>query len=512
VDIRRDSEPVFGIKLFMLGFIVWNIPTLCVNTPYAQGSYYHAFESLPIVTTGRIPIISPQLPHVFATYPASFPGFSIWLSSFYEATGLNIVLVSKYFPLFSSTLMFLVIYLFFRTYVSGIYHRYALIVSVICNVYVQFQMSPQSLFFPLGLLTLIALEKVARGEMRLEMTLVSLLLFGSIVISHPTTLFLILSIVIVASLLKLALKRKTTARSFGDYMPVLFTVASFSWLVFNALTTQNDILNTLSSLLKLPFSDVVSGTAGTRSNLFSYSSRIRLVTLGFFATVSILVVLFQWFGKNKRKHPDFLIYTSFLLSPILLTFLDMFRAPSDRVYDRFFLFLLISAPIVLIELARLGSTAREHGKSKLARTRKINISRTILLSLVMLALAIGNFITFYSLAYSNISSPETIAASDFLDRKTDILVVGGYLMPSFSENYSSSWILRRIQFQSIYPKTLDSITVNAMVVFDVHSVEWYAAFYGSGVYQYYLNQSGANILDRVYDNGEYSMEFWKGHT
>jgi hypothetical protein len=126
----------------------------------------------------------------------------------------------------------------------------------------------------------------------------------------------------------------------------------------------------------------------------------------------------------------------------------------------------------------------------------------------MLVLALINFITTYSLAAPYVYSNETISASKFLDEKAPrVTIIGGCLLPSFNENYSSSCILRGISFHEIFPKPLDSITSTSVIVFDIHNRIWYTVLYGIEKYQYYADECRGELINRIYDNSKYEMMF-----
>ena len=140
--IRRDGERIFIIKSMLFCLLMWNITTLFVQNPYFWDSYSHTFEAMPIMLSGHVPAVSETLPQAFTYYPVEFPGFHILLASILQIINVPVIPFAKFYPIFSTLVTFLAVLLFFKTFLPSVNYRWALLISVLANVYMQLHVSP----------------------------------------------------------------------------------------------------------------------------------------------------------------------------------------------------------------------------------------------------------------------------------------------------------------------------------------------------------------------------------
>jgi hypothetical protein len=502
--ISRDKEGVFFVKAFLLSMLIWNIPTLVLAHPYFQDSYMHSLGALPIMLSGHVPMASETLPEIFAYYPASFPGYFILLASIFEITNAAILEFARYYPLFSSAVTFLAIWLFFKTFMPSAGYRWALLITILANVYVQFHVSPQSVGLVAGLLTLVALEK---ADWPWKVT--AILLFAYITISHPTTAFIVLSAAGLAWVLKIFIVKDK--KVLLEPVPLLI-IGWAAWSMFYAVSFQQSVTGLAATALTVPtvptipalptepttgitFVDIFIAEAWQRLyGALYWAPRFRLIVLGVFGIGSVYCLVRQWLSKFSRSQKLLITYTAFLIVPVILTLIDVTFLRVGQLHDRYFLFFLLVASILLVRLAE----GIRHPIRKNA----------FLLALVFIALF--NFTTVYYQSSLFITSDETISASKFVNNSTSSRVVGGRLVPDLVDPYQSA-ILRQSKFYNLYPESLDSLEVPSVIVFDDHNRLRYQVWYGIEQYEFYLQEVELDgNFDQVYSNGRYNIYCFQG--
>jgi len=488
VGIKNDSRTIFYIKSLLLFVFIASIPILFLKNPFWPGSYEHVYESLPITLSGHVPALSFDLPWVFESYPANFPGYFILLSILLQITGLDGVAFSKYYPILSNLITFIAVSVLFKTLLKGASqtsYRYAMLLFMLGNVYLQFQVSPQSLFFVVGILAIIALERSTP-----KFRFIAIFLFFSIVMSHPTTLFVVLPFVVVWRFLtKFYFKNKHD----GIRAPaVLFTLMWIAWMMFFAITRGETIIDSIvTQFLSLFSPQILVQEAGTQlGGVFTVPPIIRLIVLATLGMFSFSCLIMEWREKTK----NFPIYAAFLFTPVILTFLDV--ALGSGLYDRYLLFfVLMSIPLSMKIIHRL----RPHLKS-------------FLIALILI-LAILNFTTLHYQAAQYVYSDETLIATKFADTSTNVQIYGPRyyygLLPNFDNPYSSS-ILRLAAFQQIYPTSVDNLTKYArgpcIIVVDYMSRTYYEVHGTTQAYDFYERSVAALAPTKIYDSGRY--DFW----
>lgn len=503
--INRDTERVFFIKALLLAMLIWNITTLVLQYPYAPGSYMHIFEATPIMLTGHVPPPSEALPWVFQEYPASFPGYFILLSSIFQITNIAPLEFARYYPLFSSAVTFLAIWLFFKTFLPSKNYRWALLIAMLANVYFQLHVSPQSAGLFAGLLILVALEK---ADWRWKVT--ATLLFAYVTISHPTTAFIVLPAAGLAWLLRLLLVRDR--KILLEPVP-FFVIGWIAWAVLFAVpfwerlagleVTAPSALGVLAvsrapdvpTVLAagIPAVDIIISEIWRRLyGAFSWAPRIRFIVLGVFALGSVYYLARQWLNKANHNQRLLITYIAFLIAPVVMTLIDIsFLSGPSQLHDRYFLFFLLVASILLVRLVEVS--------------RHLIRKKCFLLALVFLTLL--NFSTAYYQSLLLVTGDETISASKFVNDNTTSQVIGGQLVPDLENPYKSA-ILRQSRFYHLYPKPLSNLALPSIIVFDDYDRLHYQVWYGIEKYDFYAQSEELEaILDKVYSNKRYDI-YW----
>lgn len=493
--INRDTERVFFIKAFLFCMLIWNIPTMLLVHPYAPGSYMHIFEALPIMMSGHVPYAGESLPALFQYYPVSFPGYHILLSSIFQITGINPLQFARYYPLFSSVVTFLAVWLFFRTFLPSRNYRWALLVAILANIYMQFQSSPQSVGLVAGLLTLVALE---RADSRWRA--IAILLFAYITISHPTTAFIVLSAAGLAWLLRIGLVRGK--KILAEPLPLL-AVCWLAWSFLYASPFQQGVAGLAMAApivsgaptTGITFLDIFIVEAWKRLyGAFYWAPRIRLIVLGIFGIGSVYYLVRQWLNKANRGQKLLVTYTAFLVAPVIMTLIDIAFLRTGQLHDRYFLFFLLVAPILLV---KLGAGIRHAIKKKA-------------FFIVLAVVALLNLSTTFYQSARFTTSDQTFAASEFVNSNTSCRVIGGWLVPNLADPAQSA-ILRRYSFRSLYPDPISSRPGQSIIVFDDHDRASYEVSYGMAKYELYTQEvDRADNFSLLYSSNRYTIYWFPG--
>lgn len=495
--INRDSERVFFIKSLLLSMLIWNIPMLLLKNIYYWDSYSHIFEATPIMLSGHIPFASETLPHLFNYYPVSFPGYHILLTSIFQVANIDPLEFAKYYPLFSSAVTFLAIWLFFKTFLPATNYRWALLIAMLANVYMQFHVSPQSAGLVCGILTLVALEK---ADFRWRA--IAVLLFAYIIVSHPTTAFIVLSAAGLAWFLRVLLIRD---RKLLLELAPLFVIGWIAWSFLYASSFRQGVAGQAMAAPIVPgapttgitFLDIFIVEAWKRLyGVFYWASRMRFIVLGVFAIGSVYYLVHQWLDKANHSQRLLITYTAFLMAPVIMTLIDIAFLRTGQLHDRYFLFFLLIASILVVRLVE--------------ESRHLIRKKGFLLALVFLALF--NFTTVYYQSSLFIISDETVSASEFVNSSTSSHVIGGQLVPDINNPYQSA-ILRQSRFYHLYPEPLSSLGVPTVIIFDDHDRLRYQVWYDMKQYEFYIQEAElGSSFDKVYFNNRYNIYWFEGNA
>jgi len=496
--LNRDKEGIFFIKAFIVAMLIWNIPTLLLAHLYPHDAYMHTFRAIPIMLSGHVPSASETLPMTFAYYPASFPGYFILLSSIFQITNIAPLEFARYYPLLCSAVTFPAIWLFFKTFLPSKNYRWALLIAILANVYMQLHVGSHSLGLVAGLLMLVALEKEGWCW-----KVTAALLFVYITISHPTTAFIVLSAAGLAWLLRLLLVRDR--KILLEPVP-FFIIGWIAWARLFAVPFWERLAGLVVTELAaaegptvlaagIPVVDIAIAEVWRRLyGAFSLGTLIRLIAMGIFVLGSVYYLARQRLNKANHNHRLLITYTAFLIAPVVLTLLDVISLSADPLHQRYFLFFVLIASILLVRLAE----GIRHPLRKNA----------FLIAVVFVALF--NFTTFYYQSSRFTTSDETISASLFVNRNTSAQVMGGHLVPDLADPERSAQ-LRCSQFDWLYPRPLSSYTIPSVIVFDDHDRIGYQIRYGVEKYDFYVREVEQETdFDKVYSNKRYDIYWFPG--
>jgi len=540
ISFKSDSDKFFFVKTLLLGLLVWNIPSMFLSNPYHWDSYLHFFESSPLATTGHIPLVNSDPSGVFIDYPINYPGFSIWLDTLrpvlnlagpISSSNVEIMPLIRFYPLFSGTLTFIALFLFFKTYLSSVNYRLAMVFAILANSYLQLHLSPESLGFVMGLLVLVTLERSG-----LKWKIISTVLFGFIIISHPTTLVIVLTFLVVRGLLTAVFSGKPIKFSNLFKSPVfLFVIMWLSWLTLFATSNQHEIVNGIiggsKNILSIPSIIAQQFAHKTTAEVTVYPQLIRFFVLAVFGVMSIAYLFFGWLMKWRSTEKHFYTYIAFILAPVLLTLADvLFRngVLGASIFDRFLSFFLIASSILsVLLLERLGilqssslcGVRKDKSSSKLTvwiqritvsigHLRFIKYLKLVVVPLIIVTCLLGFSTAWYQATFFTIND-QAVATSQFFGDSKNVSMgtLGGRLLSS--ANYS----FNHYTFADFYPLPYSEITNVNYVIFDINSQGFYKngfLGYNVTVYNYYLDNSlNDTQLSRIYDNGEYDVNFLK---
>jgi hypothetical protein len=496
--IRRDAEGAFIIKSALLYLLIWNIPVLLLKNPYSISwdGYDHIWEAMPIVLSGHVPLVSETMHWMLRYYPASFPGFHILLSSIFQITTIGATPLVKFYPIFISAAAFAAILLFFRTFVPSVNYRWALLIFAAGSVYMEFHLSPHSAGFVAGTLVLVALEKPG-----LRWKLTAIFLFAFVVICHPPTTFMLLTIAGLALILRIALHRDRGAlRNLGILLITGFVGLGIIWM-----TGHIDIIQKMIFGQKPALDTILTQAASWHY----FASVISYVVIAIYGIVSAYYLATQWLSRAGRQDRRLPVYTAPIVAPVLLVMFDTITwgTGTEALRYRYLLFFFLAAPVFIIKFAE-----RLKGKSTLlakVKWPRVFVARAFLPLLLLLSLL--GLATMFHASSLSILSDEAIVASDFVnDRCDSSQVIGGGLIPDLDHPYQSA-TLRQISFYRLYPWPLTGQKLPSVVVLDDHDRIWYQVWYGIEKYDFYADavKLGAD-LDRVYFNRRYNIYWFPG--
>ncbi|MDD1770723.1 MAG: hypothetical protein LUO79_06530, partial [Methanomassiliicoccales archaeon] len=139
LGLRSKNEWVFSVQFLVLYVTLWSAPALFERYPSVWDSYMHFFSVQSVAQTGS------SLAQGALSYTANYPGFFVVNGVFVLLGNPPVLGFLSFYPVVVSAITFVALYLFVRTYVSGLDFRLAMIICALANVWVQFSFSPQSL-------------------------------------------------------------------------------------------------------------------------------------------------------------------------------------------------------------------------------------------------------------------------------------------------------------------------------------------------------------------------------
>jgi hypothetical protein len=485
LGVRNGNDGLFLCQALLLFVSVWGAPALFERFPSAWDTYLHFQSAQGIIQLGHL---DPSLAY---TYQNNYPGMFVVTASYFSLGNPDVLTFLRFYPLISASITLVAIYVFLRTYFPGQSSRFALLVAVMANVWIQLAFSPQSLGLATGLLVFAFMEREG-----LRWHLIALTAFIFLVISHPTTtLFVAGGLVGREILVRLGYWSKRTAAIAKERpWPVfLFIAVWVLWLLTAARTYLNtladDVMNRLSYVTYLADTVPATFTSRTSANIWTIAPQIRLLAVGLFALLA-LITLFLYLWTRKKR---IFIMPANVLALFLIPF---FFIPADimllnaQLYDRGILWIMIASPVIFT-----------FGLAFLRKRPKLRLG-TMVLVIGVSALCMSTI--FYQEALYVVSG-QSVNASEFLAQSVDndTTVIGGRVPvpvwnPALHQDYTG------LAYYAFYQVPISNLTRNlgkVVVVFDRSSALWQTQ-YGDNA-AYYFEQIGNN--SKVFDNGGYQV-------
>jgi hypothetical protein len=504
--MNRGSEGAFLATSCLLFVLIWSIPVFALENPYYGDAYIHSLGAQSIIELGHIPLPN-DLPALDLTYARNMPGYFMTLASLVMVSGFDWWPVMKFYPILSSAITFVGAAVFLRR-VAGAKYRFALVLIVLGDVYFQFHVSPQSFGFFIALLIFLTMEHHEDGRWRI----LSVLLFSGLVISHPTSTFIVLAVVGLALILGLlGRKHNNNLQLIDPATAAVFFLAFVGWLFLSSVRYSVLFVTNVAERVVDIYTlfDVVGGKFSQNvSGVFVMAPRIRLIVLLTFAFLCLvyfaragLLRLSTYTGDKARLVP-------YLAAPVLLTAADLTVGfVWTTLRDRFFLFFLIIASVIAVGLVQKEKPEIEAVTSLKETTRSLapigNVRWRQIAAAGLVCLALLNVPTVFYSSIEHVVSDQTVEASKFVDTaigaNTELLggdFVPGIHTPSLTKTEQSQ------TFAQIYPQKSFS-SPPYLLVLDHYDKLWYTAT-GSAT-KYRLYQELAVSQNRIYDSSNYSF-------
>jgi len=486
VALRSSSEAAIlatGV-LFFAAFAGTSV--LFEPNPPIWDSYMHYREAQFIGTTGDVP----SEPDRYAT---NWPGFFLitWFVS--QVGAIAPMAYLNTYPFLAGGLTFLALFLFLRSLFPLPLASAGSVIGSLLNVWAQYHVSPQSFGLVLFLLVLASAWKKS-----VPWRTANAILFVGLVVTHPTSILLLLSVLGVD--LALTYCRRLPAVMAGTPPPAegrfAFTpIASYAiiwlgWLFFQARGSsqiaETVVLTRMGAILRLPEQTANIATARAVENVWTWAPLIRLAVLALFVLIGLISLILLWREARRRRIAQFL--ASFLVGAVFFALVDVF-AFRGQFYDRSLMLYALLAPSV-----GLCAVAAVRGIPKPVRA----VVPVVLLGAAMLATS-----TVYYQEALYFVSDEARSLTQFLERAVPrgLVLDGLYPAPvwmgtTFGNERST------LAFYTMYPQHLDTFDGGTPVyaVFDDVSELWYRQYRGIDILQLYMKEITNYSL--IYGNGK----------
>jgi hypothetical protein len=476
---RSDALTLVTGTLLLAAFAV--TPNLFEPNARYWDSYVHLSEAEGILALGHLPAAN------LGQYSANWPGSFLVFAALLATSGMPATVLVVLYPIVSGSLTFVAIFIFLRSTFPRPVAGPGAILGSLFAVWAQFHVSPQSLGFVMGLLVLAI---VWRRETRWRGA--SAFLFGGLVVSHPTTTLILLSILAMVTLFGFARAGKSPgARADARYaggVTVAYLTIWLAWLFFQATgssrAAETAIATRIGTLIGLPESTLNLATTRAVENLFPFPPLLRLGCLMVYGIggFGALYLLRRQEGLRPLARSLFasFIAVAFIGAADILAF-------GGQFYDRSLLFFAVLLPPLCL--------------TGLRTSRLRNPFRgSILVLLVGASLATAST-AYYQEAF-NLVPDQSIAVSRFLEQAPagSVILDGMFPPPIWLDPYTPI-PQSRVHFYETYPSDLDSLRSSpaTYAVFDPTAQLWYLQWRGINIYRFYSAERTNYSL--IYDNG-----------
>ena len=485
LGIRCNDERVFFVQVLLIYLSIWGAPSLFDRFPNIWDSYAHYYSSQRIMETGT------TIAQGLDSYAANYPGFFTVGATFGLMSGAQsnqlVLTFLQYYPMFAAAFTLLAIYLFVRTYLPTKDYRFALLVSMLANVWVQFNYSPQSMGLAAGLLIFVFLEKDG-----FRWLLLALAAFTYVVVSHPTTIFFVILAMIAREIFVAFRSWRSKGRSYEKSWPVLiFLLVWAAWLSTGAQQYSRFLITEIWS--KISFIFKIVETTGSQAsqrvghNIFAFGPYLRTMVLGVFLLLLIVsILMYLRRGRKRVLLPGGILALAII--PIFVIPLDLFFL-QGQVYDRGFLFFALAAPILF---------------TLMFFHRWTNLRKVIAVVVILVVMASAAS-TFYQESLYTVSS-RSLEMSEHLvdDMPRGSYVIGG-TYPDLVWQPGDWGKFTKVKYFAVYDQPFENITRDGAsgMIFDDTTQLWMTQYGQLNIYDFYLDSS-INYT-KVYDNGRYMM-------
>lgn len=488
--IRERSDVLVVVTGAVFLAVLAGTPNLFEPNPSNWDAYFHFSEAEMILATGHLPSVN------LGQYSANWPGMFLLVAMLASASGVPVLTLVALHPFVAGALTFLAIFAFLQEVFPSRVAAPGSVLTSLFAVWAQYHLSPQSLGFVLALLLLAFVWR--RGiRWRAACTLV----FGGLVVLHPTSTILVLAILAVMAVLSLLWGRSSPAARAEARSLRLITLAYgslwFGWLYFHATASYEvakmAVIARMGQLISLPEATVQVAAARTTGNLLPVAPLVRLASLAIYGLVGCVSLLILLRSREHRRLGWFLL--SGLLASAALAGADL-AGLGGQFYDRSLLMVSVLAPgmcLTGIPRIRIPAGARHA------------------LVVVLVVASVTAASTGYYLEAFNEVSDRSIALANFVQRvPAGSAVIDGLFPPPIWKDPATWTPYTGVKFFTIFPATPMAYggTVPSYEVFDSTSMLWYQQWLGINVYQSYtVNQTE---YSRIYDNGEAAVYFTGG--
>lgn len=466
--LENPGKGVFLLQVIVLGIMIWGTPVFVENNARGTDTWWHLGTTKTILDSGKI-MVDSSATHSYLEWPGSFVFSSIVISLLGLPPGLFI----RIFPLFSSAFFILAYYFWIQKIVGDkIVQKLSIIALFLLNLWLQFYSSPQGfglMLFPLVLTSL--MNGTIKGG------LISVVLYLSLVISHPLTPFFIILLSIVEIVL-LAMRKKATKQAV--VLLCFFVVAWVAWFLFYASLSFDLRINEVLRGFQ-EFGRTQTTTATLITARISYvPSVIRLITIACSITVAFLYI----FRSRKESISKVLLHTGWLISVFLFLLYDLLFLRS-ALQDRALMFAFLLVPILVVEFAWKFTKARLDMR---------------IVAGILLLLLLPNLLTLYYAENSALVSNSNIAMVLHLNKYFSSGTLYGSQHCDVIFAFNTSY-----QYAPLYYYDKDTLPVNSFIVFNEYTMQTPSAP-ASSTMKYLHNlcseQVGANLL---YSNGKFEV-------
>ena len=455
--LEHQSKGIFLLQIVVLGMMIWGTPVFVENNARSTDTWWHLGTTKTILDSGRITVNS-SATHKYLEWPGSFVFSSIVIS----VLGLPPESYIRIFPLLSSTVLILAYYVWIQKIVENkIVQKLSIIALFFLNLWLQFHASPQGfglMLFPLVLTGLM--------NTTIKWRLIAVVLYLSLVISHPLTPFFIV-LLSIAEIVLLSMRKKVTKP-----VVVFFLISVWlAWFVFNASWSFDIRILEVSTGIQ-NFGETLGTTKALVETKTSYvPSLIRLITIACAMAVAILYIFRSRKQECTRRFP---LYAGWIISFFLFFSYDLILYSS--LQDRAFMFAFLLVPPLLVESAW-----------KLTNVRiDMRITAGILLLLLF-----PNLLTLYYSENLSIVSDSNIEMVLHLNKYFSQGAVYGIKRCDVIYAFNTSYDYASLYYQR------NKLPVNSFIVFDEFTMQTPGALGGSNMRYFYnicSERIGANLL------------------